>query len=39
MNNHEPTVTLWVCTDCIMLFANGETPPDLSEIDTKGATT
>ncbi len=24
----------WACTDCIMLLANGETPPDLSEAET-----
>lgn len=24
----------WVCTDCICLFANGDTPPELDEAQT-----
>lgn len=24
----------WACTDCIMLVANGETPPEMNEEDT-----
>lgn len=28
------SVSCWCCTDCVMLFANGETPPELSEDET-----
>lgn len=31
MRGHQPTGTLWVCGDCLMWFANGEPPADLSE--------
>jgi hypothetical protein len=27
-------IALWACTDCLMLFANGETPPELGEDET-----
>lgn len=28
------TATGWVCTDCMMLLANGETPPEMDEDET-----
>lgn len=28
------TVEAWACTDCSMLFANGETPPEMTEDET-----
>ena len=28
-------MTGWVCIDCIMLIANGETPPEMSEDETE----
>lgn len=27
----ETHASTWCCTDCMMLFANGETPPELDE--------
>lgn len=28
------TATGWICTDCMMLLANGETPPEMDENET-----
>lgn len=28
------TTETWCCTDCLMLLANGETPPEMSEEET-----
>lgn len=33
--NITDTVTIWICTDCMMLLANGETPHDMSEAETE----
>lgn len=33
-NNPNYTSQGWVCTDCLMLHANGETDPELSEEET-----
>ena len=30
----QDTATGWVCVDCLMLLANGETPPDMNEEET-----
>lgn len=30
----QETSTGWVCTDCMMLICNGETPPDMTEEET-----
>lgn len=32
--NASHDIALWVCPDCIMLFANGENPPEMSEDET-----
>lgn len=29
--NTQQTAAGWCCTDCLILFANGETPPELDE--------
>lgn len=31
----DDTAPGWACTDCLMLLANGETPPDLDETATE----
>jgi hypothetical protein len=31
---HE-SCTIWICTDCLVLLANGETPPDMTEDETE----
>lgn len=30
----QDTATGWICTDCMMLLANGEAPPEMSEEET-----
>lgn len=34
MGDTRETVTVWICQDCMMLLANGETPPEMSEEET-----
>lgn len=31
----QETWTKWVCSDCMVLMANGETPPEMSEEETE----
>lgn len=33
-DTRQDTTTGWICTDCLMLLANGETPPEMSEEET-----
>lgn len=30
----EPSVPVWICRDCLILLANGDTDPELSEAET-----
>jgi hypothetical protein len=32
--NADTSIAMWVCTDCMMLFANGENPPEATEEET-----
>lgn len=34
MNTRTDHIAAWCCTDCIMLHANGETPPHMTEAET-----
>lgn len=34
MNTRETSLG-WCCTDCLMLLANGETPPEMDETETE----